>query len=193
MNPDPMIDAILLAGGQGTRMNGADKGLVNWKGRPLVWWTIGRIKPQVNHLVISANRNTQRYREFGFPVVGDKRADFQGPMAGIEACAPLCRAPFTLIVACDSPNLPVNLADKLKSSLLAKRANASYVTDGDRAHYLACMVRSDALTSVAQYLDSGQRSVRAWLSELNAIPTTFEGASKAFLNINQLEKNAKRR
>ena len=41
------ITGIVLAGGQGRRMGGVDKGLVELDGRPLVAHVIARLAPQV--------------------------------------------------------------------------------------------------------------------------------------------------
>ncbi|HRG17120.1 MAG TPA: NTP transferase domain-containing protein, partial [Pseudomonadota bacterium] len=58
----------ILAGGRGLRMGGVDKGLVEHSGRALVAHMIERLQPQVGSIVISANRNVDRYSAFGHPV-----------------------------------------------------------------------------------------------------------------------------
>jgi molybdopterin-guanine dinucleotide biosynthesis protein A len=50
------ITGVVLAGGMGRRMGGADKGLQDLRGQPLVACAIDRLAPQVDHLLISANR-----------------------------------------------------------------------------------------------------------------------------------------
>ena len=55
------VAAVILAGGQGRRMGGADKGLVEYRGRPLIEWVLEVLTPQVDELVISANRNLDTY------------------------------------------------------------------------------------------------------------------------------------
>ena len=53
------IYALIMAGGMAKRMDGADKGLVLWHGKPLIDHVIDRIKPQVGHIAVSANRNLE--------------------------------------------------------------------------------------------------------------------------------------
>ena len=65
------ITGLILAGGQGSRMGGLDKGLQPLQGRPLVEHAIERLRPQVGALAISANRNVDVYRRYGFPVWPD--------------------------------------------------------------------------------------------------------------------------
>ena len=91
------IDAIILAGGQGLRMGGHDKGLKTWQSRPLIEHVIERIAPQVDNLHISANRNLPAYQKLGYPVHTDTKPDFLGPLAGIAACAPYCESDWVLI------------------------------------------------------------------------------------------------
>ncbi|HCN68163.1 MAG TPA: molybdenum cofactor guanylyltransferase MobA, partial [Candidatus Accumulibacter sp.] len=61
---DSGISGVILAGGLGRRMGGVDKGLQELHGRPLVAWVIERLAPQVDELLINANRNAQRYAVF---------------------------------------------------------------------------------------------------------------------------------
>ena len=49
------IYALIMAGGMAKRMDGADKGLVLWHGKPLIDHVIDRIKPQVGHIAVSAS------------------------------------------------------------------------------------------------------------------------------------------
>ena len=53
------IFALILAGGQGSRMGGVDKGLVQWHNKALIDHVIEKIRPQVSHIAISANRNLE--------------------------------------------------------------------------------------------------------------------------------------
>lgn len=179
------IDAIVLAGGRGRRMQGKDKGLTAFQSKPLIAHVLDRISPQVDSIVISANRHLTDYLDFGYKVITDNRPDFQGPLAGIEACATHCKAEFTLIVSCDTPLLPLNLADKLKTTLKEQQCTASFADDGERQHYLCALVKTSSLSSVSGYLNGNQRSVKGWLTLLDARTTRFAGSADAFRNINQ--------
>jgi intracellular sulfur oxidation DsrE/DsrF family protein len=55
------VAAVVLAGGEGRRMGGADKGLLAYQGYPLIEWVLTAVTPQVDEVVISANRNLDRY------------------------------------------------------------------------------------------------------------------------------------
>ena len=79
------VSGIVLAGGQGRRMGGVDKGLVLLRGKPMVAWVLGRLAPQVNEIIVNANQNVETYAGFGHRVVSDAVGGFAGPLAGILA------------------------------------------------------------------------------------------------------------
>lgn len=178
------ITGLILAGGQGSRMGGADKGLVEFRGRPLVEHAITRLAPQVDRLVISANRNTERYTALGAPVVADLTPDFPGPLAGLLAGLHACRTPRLVCVPCDVPRFPVDLAARLTAAL--DRAPAAYAVTPQREHpiFLAC--RIDVRKELEAALKAGDRRVGAWLAHIGAVPVSFDDEA-AFANFNRRE------
>ncbi len=70
------IAGCILAGGAGSRMGGQDKGLLLWRGQPLLTHVLARFAPQVDYLCLSANRSLARYQALGFPVFSDR--NFRG-------------------------------------------------------------------------------------------------------------------
>src|SRR4051812_37844430 len=82
------VSGVILAGGMGRRMGGVEKALQPLRGRPLIEWAIDRFAPQVDELLLSANRELERYASYGLPVVRDSMHDEQatsGPLAGLLA------------------------------------------------------------------------------------------------------------
>jgi len=95
------ITALVLAGGRGSRMGGVDKGLTPLQGKPLVAHIIERLEPQVAHVLINANRNAERYADFGKPVLADADpAAYAGPLAGMLAGLQACTTPRHQPVFC---------------------------------------------------------------------------------------------
>lgn len=80
------ITGLVLAGGQGQRMGGVDKGLQPWAGQPLAQHALQRLAPQVGPLLLSANRNLPAYQALAAPlqagIVTDHAATSLGPLAG---------------------------------------------------------------------------------------------------------------
>ena len=94
------ITGLVLAGGKGSRMGGADKGLVCFKDTPLVEYVIDILEPQCKTLVISANRNEDVYKDYGYPVVTDENRNFSGPLAGIAAGLEIVETPYMVVAPC---------------------------------------------------------------------------------------------
>lgn len=183
--------ALILAGGQGSRMGGADKGLVEWQGKPLIDHIIGRIKPQVEHIAISANRNLEEYACRSPHVFADARQwHHLGPLAALCTAAndlQLAKADWLLIVPCDMPKLPQDLVERFLS--VAKRTplcNAFYVETPDRPQYSIMFIRPQILQSTVPYLYAGMRTIRGWLQQQRARAVNFD-SDKYFVNYNTPE------
>ncbi|OYW29465.1 MAG: molybdenum cofactor guanylyltransferase MobA, partial [Methyloversatilis sp. 12-65-5] len=79
------ITGLVLAGGLGRRMGGIDKGLQDFRGRPMASHVIERLAPQVDALLVNANQNSERYAAFAHPVIPDAIGGYAGPLAGLHA------------------------------------------------------------------------------------------------------------
>ncbi|MBP8140226.1 MAG: NTP transferase domain-containing protein, partial [Burkholderiales bacterium] len=79
------VTGVVLAGGQGRRMGGVDKGLVPFRGSPMAAHAIARLAPQVGAVVVNANQNADAYAALGHRVVPDAVGGFAGPLAGLHA------------------------------------------------------------------------------------------------------------
>lgn len=108
--------AVILAGGQATRMGGIDKGRLQLHGQTLIERVIERIAPQVDCVVINANGDLARFNDLGLPVVADSIGEFPGPLAGVLAGMDWAAEQgyeWLISVAADTPNFPVDLAARL--------------------------------------------------------------------------------
>jgi molybdopterin-guanine dinucleotide biosynthesis protein A len=179
----PEIGAVILAGGRGTRMGGADKGLVDYRGRPLVEWVLDALRPQIDDLCISANRNIERYAAYGVPVVTDSVPDFAGPLAGVLAALEAHPARWLLAVPCDVPALPADLALRLLHAACAADAPLAVAVAGGRTHYTHMLVRCDLADDLRRFLREGGRAVRAW--QARHVCATVEFDAAGFANCNR--------
>ena len=167
------IAAVILAGGRATRMNGADKGLVEYQQRPLIEWVLQAISPQVSEVLISANRNIDVYAQYGCRVVQDTMPDFPGPLAGVLAAMEMVTTPWLLVTPCDSPHLPANFAQNLLEAAQAAGAPIAVAADPQRDHYTTMLVQNRLADSLRDYLQSGQRAVHAWQQTFNPAREMF--------------------
>jgi molybdopterin-guanine dinucleotide biosynthesis protein A len=177
--------AIILAGGRATRMGGIDKGLLEWQGRPLVSHVIERIAPQVDGIIISANRNLDQYGQWGHRVVSDQLEGFQGPLAGLVAAGAVAQADRLLISPCDTPNLPVDLCHRLNEALNSQAADIAIAHDGQRSQQLCMLLQRRLLADALAYLQSGERRVISWVERHTWVEVDFSDCAEAFHNLNR--------
>ncbi|MCF8179469.1 MAG: molybdenum cofactor guanylyltransferase [Sulfuritalea sp.] len=182
------VTGVVLAGGQGRRMGGVDKGLQDLNGRPMIQWVLDRLAPQVDAIRISANQNLLRYGEFGYPVFSDRVPDFAGPLAGLHAALAETESPLVATVPCDSPLLPSDLVHRLHAALSAKKADLAVARTGSQVHRAFCIVRRELLPQLEAFLDTGERKVGLWHATLNIVEVAFDDQPESFGNINTLEE-----
>jgi molybdopterin-guanine dinucleotide biosynthesis protein A len=178
------ITGIVLAGGQGRRMGGVDKGLVELDGRPMVAHVLARFAPQVTDVLINANQNLDRYAAFGVPVVPDAVGGFAGPLAGLHAGLTRATRDYAATAPCDSPFLPADLVARLHAALAAHGAQLAVAKTLDQPHPVFCLVRRNVLPHLAEFLDGGGRKIDAWYATLAVVEVPFDDEADAFRNIN---------
>jgi len=181
------ISAIILSGGRATRMNGVDKGLVLLQSKPLIQHVIERLTPQVDEILINANRELTQYQALGYPVLQDEVEDFLGPLAGFSLGLQHAKHDYVLTVPCDSPLLPVDLAQRLMAALVENNAEIAVATSEDSTHPVFCLCKKTVLPSLTAYLQHGERRVSAWQKSQKYIEVDFSDNSEAFTNLNTLE------
>jgi len=184
MIPRDAITGIVLAGGQGRRMGGVDKGLVELAGAPLAAHVIGRLAPQVATIVINANQNLERYGALGYPVVPDAVGGFAGPLAGLHAGMTSAKTTFVVTAPCDSPFLPLDLVARLGVALAARDAQLAVAKTFDQPHPVFALVRRDVLPHLASFLEGGGRKIDAWYATIAHVEVNFDDEAEAFRNIN---------
>ncbi len=182
------VSGIVLAGGQGRRMGGVDKGLQELRGKPMAQWAIERLAPQVDEIVINANQNLEKYRSLG-TVVPDEISGFAGPLAGLHAGMKAARHPLVVTVPCDSPFLPMDLVSRLKNAL--HENDVAVARTGEQAHPVFALVRKDCLPNLERFLAGGGRKIDAWYGALKFVEVPFDDEADAFRNINTREELAR--
>ncbi|WP_225783507.1 molybdenum cofactor guanylyltransferase MobA [Xenophilus sp. Marseille-Q4582] len=192
------ITGLVLAGGQGRRMGGIDKGLALLQGRPLAGHVLQRLKPQVGPLLISANRHLDRYAAWGVPVCPDAQTGHPGPLAGFLAGLAHCQTPWLLTVPCDTPCFPHDLAQRLAAAALDRGAAIAVACAPEgpgapgeapalRLQPAFCLLRRELKDSLAQALARGERKIQAWLGQHTAVRVPFDRPADdplAFFNAN---------
>ena len=159
------ITGLILAGGAGRRMGGADKGWLSWHGQPLIKQALQRLRGQVAEILISANRNLDRYSQWGYPVLTDPQPGFQGPLLGLLAGLQAARQPWLLSLPVDSPALPADIVARFWEA----RGQSDIVVARSETHWQAvlCLCRSGLAPHLRHYLEGGGRRAQDWFRDLD--------------------------
>lgn len=189
---DQDITGIVLAGGQGSRMGGQDKGWVKYNGKPMIESVIARLAPQVTDIIISANRNLDAYKALGYSVVTDCHANdrhtYEGPIAGILSCLRAVKTEYAVVVPCDAPLIGANLVNQLKSAATqSKKALILFEAEG-RLQPLFGLYHRSLVNNLAQYFAAGERKLVRWCEQQSPEILAFSGSSTEFANINTPEE-----
>jgi len=179
------ITGIVLAGGQGRRMGGVDKGLQSLRGRPMIEWVLERLKPQVAEVIVNANQNIDIYEAYGHRVVRDEIGGFAGPLAGLHAGLKFAKHPLVVTVPCDSPFLPSDLVSRLQKNLQGDLAVAK---TGNQPHPVFALMKRELRESLEAFLAQGGRKIDAWYAALKVAEVNFDDEADAFRNINTLDE-----
>jgi molybdenum cofactor guanylyltransferase len=165
----PSVCGLIIAGGLGTRFGGADKAWLDFNGTPLIEHVARDLRPQVGRLLVSANRNLDRYRPLALETLPDLRDESVGPLAGLEAARAEVHEEFVQLAGVDACSLAPDLVADLMLGLQAQQADIavpvapSNTADGRtelREQWLHALMRRELLAQVTPFLNSGGRKVQ---------------------------------
>jgi len=184
------ITGVVLAGGKSQRMGGNDKGLINLLGKPMAQHVIDALQPEVGALFINANRNADQYEKFGYPVISDNLAGFQGPLAGMASGMTAATTPFIVTAPCDCPLIETGLVRRLYSACIGANADIAVAHDGERSHPVFALIRRNLLGDLIRFLDSGERKIDRWYAQHKEVSVSFSDVPEWFRNVNSPEEQA---
>ncbi|WP_248920256.1 molybdenum cofactor guanylyltransferase MobA [Pseudomonas entomophila] len=163
----PPCSILILAGGRGQRMGGRDKGLMPWHGEPLVAHVQHVVREFSDDVVISCNRNQDRYALYADQLVSDFEADFPGPLAGVIAGLGVARHDWVVMLACDAPLIDQALVEGLLR-LAVEHDSAAMVRQGGYWQPMFSVLPRRVLPMLEQAWASGERSLQKAL--LGVVP-----------------------
>jgi len=184
------VTGLILAGGEGRRVGGEDKGLLTYRGWALIDHAVARLGPQVTRLMISANRSRTDYGRRGAAVLEDRFPGYLGPMAGIATGLSCCETNWMQVVPCDGPHFPMDLVARLTAARVGSSLVVVPVTrapDGQVVpHYTFMLVHQSLAPSAADYLLAGRRRLRDWAEVQRPAYCLFhdDADPMAFSNLN---------
>ncbi len=184
------ITGIILAGGRARRMGGQDKGLIQLARKPMIEYVLNAIEPQVDAIIINANRNQKVYGKYGYPVVADQIGGYCGPLAGMASGLQAAKTPFIVTAPCDTPLIPDDLVHKLYSILQDEDAEICTAHANGRLQPVFTLMKSELLSSMLDFLNSGERKIDKWFEKHRLAIADFSEQAETFININSAEELA---
>lgn len=186
MSRQNKVTGVVLAGGLARRMQQLDKGLVRFRRQPLVGYALKAMAAAADEILISANRNIEQYRAFGYPVIPDLEDRFCGPLAGVLAALEVTTTETLLVIPCDSPLIQARHLQKMLSVLKTSGAEIAVADDGERLHPVFLALKSDLQDDLQRFLASGERKVARWLDRHRIARVDFSQDAEVFVNLNTL-------
>lgn len=180
-------------------MGGRDKGLVPYRGRPLVSWVLDAMAPQVACVNVVANRNPGDYAALlrAMCPAGQVRPDDpdlpprSGPLAGVLTALRHSTSHWIWVNPCDTPGLPHDLLDTMMRKAQQTDADVVLPVTGTtpqdaRHHWLCGLINTRVCPHTERVFASGERKIGQWVRSLHWETVSF-GSETGFMNINNLE------
>ena len=179
---------VILAGGQGKRMDLKDKGTLQFKGKPLANHVFDRLAPQVDEIIIAGPNDYG----LGVPTVTDPISGFQGPLMGIYAAllwnedqdnpaSGLITAPI------DCPYTPPDLVKVLLHNQDPLTMRSAYLSDDGQRHPTFALWPRGCLAELKKALiDDDIRAMKLWIDHIGATEITYSGKDP-LVNFNRPE------
>jgi len=178
---------LLLAGGRGQRMGGQDKGLIEWQGEPLIAHLQRKVRPLTDDLIISCNRNRERYAAYADQLVSDEQSDFPGPLAGILAGLRAARLSHLLVLPCDVPRIDAELLQDMRETARQFPDKPLMLRHDDHWEPLLCVIPMALLPIFENAWNAGERSPGRIMRNLGATALQCPDNDPRLANLNTPE------
>ncbi|MFP4065752.1 MAG: molybdenum cofactor guanylyltransferase [Bacteroidales bacterium] len=150
--------AVILAGGKGSRMGGADKGMLDRKGEPIIAYIRRQLEDDFEEIIVGANDN-EKYRFLNCRVVPDLEAG-KGPLMGIYSCLLASQNEVNFVTACDIPEMNPGLIREMISLSISTSADIVMpVSKGDKYEPLYAVYRRSVTGAIKKLLGNDQRRI----------------------------------
>ncbi|MEG3788788.1 NTP transferase domain-containing protein [Lysobacter sp. CCNWLW3] len=176
--PPADLSLGLLAGGRASRLGGLDKAWLLRDGQAQVLRLAQRYASRTAAVLVSANRDLDRYAAHGLRAVADLRQGI-GPLGGLEALAAACATPWLLTLPVDALAPPEDLPERLA----AAGAHGACAIDDDGLQPLFALWRVSALRpGLADALAHGCLAVQGLQADLGMARVRCDGLRFGNLN-----------
>lgn len=188
------IVGVIMAGGLSRRMGGGDKTLHMLRGQSLIDRVIDRARPQVDHLILNANGDPDRFARTELPIVPDGIDGRPGPLAGVLAgldwaAEHIAGCEQVVSFASDAPFIPQDLVERLQDAIDTKGADIAHAESNGRAHPVFAIWPVSLRQALRRaVVEDSMRKVDRWTAQYDTVAVAFsDDPIDPFFNINRPE------
>ncbi|VVN29765.1 Molybdenum cofactor guanylyltransferase [Pseudomonas fluorescens] len=178
---------LLLAGGRGQRMGGQDKGLIEWHGEPLIAHLHRKTRPLSDDLIISCNRNPEKYAPYADQLVHDDEGDFPGPLAGMRAGLKAARHAYLMVLPCDVPRVDAALLHSMRETASQHPDKPLMLRHDEHWEPLLCIIPVALREAFDTAWHEGERSPGRLMRKLGATALQCPDNDPRLANLNTPE------
>lgn len=164
MNATRAYSLGILAGGEGRRWRGRDKGLIAFNGKPLLAEVCAATL--ATERLVCCRNNPRFYQHYADRVLCEVAKDL-GPCAGITALLCAAATPDIIILPVDLIGAPLQVIETLETQWQQDDL-AIVLTDSSGRHSPCLRLSTQLLDDCAAFVDSGGVKLKALLKSLNA-------------------------
>ena len=168
-------------------MGGQDKGLVLWHGEPLIAHLHRKTRPLSDDLIISCNRNLEKYAPYADQLVHDDQGDFPGPLAGIRAGLKAARHTHLLVLPCDVPRIDEALLASMRETASQHPDKPLMLRHDDHWEPLLCVIPVALREDFESAWSAGERSPGRIMRKLGATALQCPDNDPRLANLNTPE------
>jgi molybdopterin-guanine dinucleotide biosynthesis protein A len=168
-------------------MGGQDKGLLEWHGEPLIAHLYQKTRAMTDDLIISCNRNLEKYAPYADRLVHDDEGDFPGPLAGIRAGLNAARHPHLLVLPCDVPRVDAQLLDSMLNTAQLHPDKPLKLRHDEHWEPLLCVIPVMLKAAFETAWNEGERSPGRLMRKLGATALQCPDNDPRLANLNTPE------
>lgn len=175
------VTAIVLCGGSGARLGGAEKPLLPLGRARVIDHLIAALAPQVGTILLSCGRDTTAYEDLGLATIADLRPG-DGPLGGIVSALPHVETDWILTHPGDAPFPDPSLVARLAP--VAEVGGVAVPRTGRSRQNLTLLISRARAAELARFYEQGGRAVKDWLDAAGQDGVDMTDVAESFLNIN---------
>jgi molybdenum cofactor guanylyltransferase len=184
-SPSPQVTAVILAGGQSSRM-GTDKALLPWQGIPLIQRVV-EVAQKSCAVVCIVTPWPERYR-YLVPNSIHWRLESPGntgPLVALAKGFGMVQTPWVLLLACDMPQLDPKVLSGWIAQLPTHDSDSTAIAYvpyyQSRWEPLCGLYKVAGLPMLQTFIQGGGRSFQTWLSQIKAVPLEVNDSTASML------------